>query len=189
MIELISLRFQMSIIMATIVIWCIELHRCSIPSDKTVCWITEFSWDYVTSCFLVGTTDKDGNYLGVQVVICKERDFRLPGSDEETRKDEFYWHKRFNKVTIYNCATRCNLQYRISTCFIIHLLLGTFTYDERGIVASSIKQNEDKIKYIDTRRPPFNVLAAGYRLVVCALNGAKNIILVWRHSNISLPST
>lgn len=81
---------------------------------------------YSNNTTLVGTTDKDGNYLGVQVVICKERDFRLPGSDEETRKDE--WAPT------------------------AHLLLGTFTYDERGIVASSIKQNEDKIKYIDTRR-------------------------------------
>lgn len=81
---------------------------------------------YSNNTTLVGTTDKDGNYLGVQVVVAKTRDFHLPGSNEDTCKDE--WAPT------------------------AHLLLGTFTYDERGIVASSIIQNEDKIRYIDTRR-------------------------------------
>lgn len=81
---------------------------------------------YSNNTTLVGTTDQDGNYLGVQVVVCKTRDFKLPGSNQETKVDE--WAPT------------------------AHLLLGTFIYDERGIVANSIRQNEDKTKYLDINR-------------------------------------
>ena len=81
---------------------------------------------YATNTTLIGEMDKDGNYIGVQVVVLPPRQFICPGDIPASLKDE-------SVVTA-------------------HIRLGSIVYDERGIVGKSIIQNTEKTRYFDFSR-------------------------------------